>query len=277
MKNERSLVAFTLLTQTAVGGFWTMELIYKALSPLGHGPAEIAVAFPVIVLGGAIAVAAISSLAHLGSPRNAWLAVSNLRTSWLSREIILFAAFAIAGGFVAIGHWTASASLLHPYFVLFASAIGALLIVAISNVYRLETHPAWNSVRTTLAFLLTSVLLGGSLTGTIILVESPPMYNDHGLSEIIMLTAVLQMILHVPRRPKVEGETRTEWESLYRNLLPRMILRTGLLCIAAILFGIEPFIPSATLALWITGTLLLCASELLGRTLFYDYRIRIGL
>jgi len=277
MKNERSLVAFTLLTQTAVGGFWTMELIHTALSPLGHGPAEIAVAFPVILLGGAMAVAAISSLAHLGSARNAWIAVSNLRTSWLSREIILFAAFALAGGLVAFGHWTESASLLHPYVVLFASAVGALLIIAMGNVYRPETHPASNSFRMTLAFFLTSILLGGSLTGTIILAESPPMYNDHGLSEIIMLAAVLQMILHVPRRPKVEGEARTEWESLYRNLLPRMILRIGLLCIAAILFGVEPFIPSATLALWIAGTLLLCASELLGRTLFYDYRIRIGL
>jgi Fe-S-cluster-containing dehydrogenase component/DMSO reductase anchor subunit len=91
-KNERKstlitewpLVVFTFLAALLVGGFAAETQNGLVLNPL---------AFLVLAAGGM----AVSTI-HLGKPLLAWRAMLNTRTSWLSREVVLFAFFAAASG-----------------------------------------------------------------------------------------------------------------------------------------------------------------------------------
>ena len=81
-KSEMPLVAFTLLTQMAVGAFWAAQWMTESI-PL----------IPYLLIGACLAIGGFFSFAHLGAKRNAWRAPFHLKKSWLSREILLFGLF----------------------------------------------------------------------------------------------------------------------------------------------------------------------------------------
>jgi anaerobic dimethyl sulfoxide reductase subunit B len=145
--SERSLVAFTILTQLAVGAVWFLSL-WQAFNRTALG------VITIVMLVGILA-----SFLHLGSPRNAWYAIRNVRSSWLSREVWCAALFAVAligltitGG---AGAWL-------------VDVIGLALIISMTQVYRLRTVPEWDHWTTTASFFSTTLLLGSVLCGTLI-------------------------------------------------------------------------------------------------------------
>jgi anaerobic dimethyl sulfoxide reductase subunit C (anchor subunit) len=162
--HEPTLVAFTLLAQTAVGMLWA--LVATRWIP-AMGPGSSIVASPDIMphaplaVSGALAIAALAvSLLHLGRPGNAWRSLGNLRTSWLSREILFMSLFTVGwAGFFLLEVLGASASIVEGV-ALGTGAVGVALVYAMGRVYRLRTVPSWDSVRTTLGFLLTALILG---------------------------------------------------------------------------------------------------------------------
>src|SRR5512139_3577988 len=104
---ERSLAAFTILSQMAVGTFWLLSV----LNGLG--------AVKLLILTAIMLVALAASFLHLGSPFNAWRAFSGWRSSWLSREVLCAALFtALLGGLTlaagrqidlaGVGMWSAA-------------------------------------------------------------------------------------------------------------------------------------------------------------------------
>jgi hypothetical protein len=148
---EWSLVCFTLLIQIAAGlaiwlgtaGWWLFRPEEaEALEKLHR------VGLPLVP---AMTLAAIGvSLLHLGKPGRMFRAMSNLRSSPLSLEILLVCLFFVVG-------LAAPRSWLLP-------AAGLLLIGGMARVYMLRTVPAWNRPQTFLIFLVTGLLLGGMLT-----------------------------------------------------------------------------------------------------------------
>ncbi|MBW7932603.1 MAG: dimethyl sulfoxide reductase anchor subunit [Gemmatimonadaceae bacterium] len=143
--SERSLVAFTLLTQMAVGATWWSSVV---------GPFTRA---GMAVVTGLTLVGLLASLLHLGTPRNAWRALGNLRTSWLSREVLSATLF-VASLFVV--QVTGRALWL-------AQLTGVALVVCMVQVYRLRTVATWNRVRTTVSFVGMTVVLGLLLSGAL--------------------------------------------------------------------------------------------------------------
>lgn len=144
--SERSLIAFTILAQMAVGAVWFLSFV-QTFNQTALGMITI------IMLAGLLA-----SLPHLGKPLKAWRALRNVRTSWLSREVWCAALFTaalvgltITGGTVA---WL-------------VDVIGLALIVSMAQVYRLHTVPEWNRWTTTASFFSTTLLLGSVLCGAL--------------------------------------------------------------------------------------------------------------
>ncbi|MBI2409385.1 MAG: dimethylsulfoxide reductase subunit B [Gemmatimonadetes bacterium] len=142
---EWSLVAFTVLTQMAVGATWWAGV-------MGAFTKTTMAVVTALTLVGLLA-----SLLHLGTPRNAWRALGNLRTSWLSREVLCASLF-VAALFVV---------LITGRVFWLAQATGAALVVSMVQVYRLRTVAAWDSVRTTVSFVGTTLLLGLLLSGAL--------------------------------------------------------------------------------------------------------------
>ena len=113
LKGKWSLIIFTFLTTIAV------SIVSSSLLQ-GKFP-EMVLLFSIILLAG------LSSLFHLGKPMRAWKALSNVRHSPLSREIIIFLIFCITSSL---------AILLNNNILLFtASLSGLVLLVAVDNVY----------------------------------------------------------------------------------------------------------------------------------------------
>ena len=92
------------------------------------------------------------SLLHLGRPTRAWKAIRNVRSSWLSREIVAFSAAIPCTALLA----------LHPTAVtgLVAALVNIAAIVVNAQVYRLAPRPAWDTPLTTVRFLASAARLG---------------------------------------------------------------------------------------------------------------------
>jgi len=145
--SENSLIAFTLLAQLAVGATW-----FRSVSERYDGRALALIT--VIML-----IALLASFVHLGQPRHAWRAITNLRTSWLSREVLSAALFLVS----LIGVLATGGS-----GIWLANATGLALIVSMARVYALRTVPEWNHRATTASFFVTTLLLGAVVHGALI-------------------------------------------------------------------------------------------------------------
>jgi len=161
-KKEWPLIAFTLLSQTAVG-FFLLFTVPLALSGTGTGAADVRLLrlrslFIVLIL---LAAAAALSFFHLGNPLGAYRALNNVRTSRLSREIFfeLLLIFLIA--VVAWFEWRRSGSQdLRFGLYLLAALAGVGLIWSMAGIYRLEAVPVWNNAMTPFSFFMTAFVLG---------------------------------------------------------------------------------------------------------------------
>jgi len=146
-----SLIVMTVLTQMSVGAFVTIWL----LQLLGASTRLGIVAAVSLTVGG---LALSAATLHLGRPIHAYRALKMWRRSWLSREVLLFAAFSIVA--------TAYAGLLWLG-VMWSVWVGALTVacgvagvLASASIYRVPARPAWNTPYTLLQFSLTAGILG---------------------------------------------------------------------------------------------------------------------
>ena len=159
---EWALITFSVLAQMSVGSFIVLGVVHflvqrrsgeKQANELSDR-ALLAI-FPVLGLG------LIASLLHLGNPINAYKAVTNLGTSWLSREILFGVLFAVVGFVFAVMQWRKIASFaVRNIVAIIAALIGIVLVYSMSMVYMLPTRLSWNLVTTPISFFVTTLLLG---------------------------------------------------------------------------------------------------------------------
>ncbi|BBK31912.1 DMSO reductase anchor subunit [Stella humosa] len=153
-----SVIAFT----TASGAGYGLLALLGILAPMGLLPASAGFAFVATGLAlAAIAGGLLSSTLHLGHPERAWRAMSQWRTSWLSREgLVAVVTFVPAGLFAAA--WV------------FGGAISALLgllaaLGAVATVYctamiyaSLKPIQRWNN-----GWVAPNYLAMGAMTGAL--------------------------------------------------------------------------------------------------------------
>ncbi len=160
--HDWALVAFTILAQMSVGSFVVLGIVhFFAARRAGPVEADRLSDRALLIIGPVLVLGMIASFFHLGNPLNAYNAIGNLGSSWLSREIFCGVAFTIVGGIFAVLQWRkiGSASQRNLIAVL-AALIGLALVFSMSNVYMIRTVPVWNTVTTPVSFFVTTFLLG---------------------------------------------------------------------------------------------------------------------
>jgi Fe-S-cluster-containing dehydrogenase component/DMSO reductase anchor subunit len=163
------LVVTLVFTQLAAGAYVVNQLAQRFLGATDHPLAQAVVAV-------ALACAALgASLFHLGRPQWAFRAFLGWRTSWLSREIIGFGAFAKLGivhaaalALPMVPTWPvpgrgALTALTGPLGVLVA-VVGLASVGCSVGVYVATRRAHWALVPTTLKFIGTTLVLGTSAT-----------------------------------------------------------------------------------------------------------------
>lgn len=159
---EWALIAFTILTEMSVGAFLVLAVVhYYVAKKAGVEEADrmsdrVLVAI-IITLGLGLLV----SLFHLGNPLNAPKAVTNIATSWLSREILAGVIFAVIGLIFVILQWfKIGPAVLRNVIAWIAAIVGVVLVYFQSRIYMLPTQPSWNTFETPISFYATTLLLG---------------------------------------------------------------------------------------------------------------------
>jgi anaerobic dimethyl sulfoxide reductase subunit C (anchor subunit) len=283
---ERSLIAFTLLAQTSVGAVWTLITVRAALvRQFGTPAADAALSAPTIVSVPIMLAALIASLFHLGTPRNAWRALANLRSSWLSREIACAVAFAASLALLAgLTVWGLS-PMAREALIWLTGLVGLALVLSMANAYRLRTIPAWDTELTLASFAMTALTLGGLTVGVVLALDPhPAQVTRYAMGWVavsttiwlgIQLVTVVLWLAQMSAGPQAAQAARQSIESH-----PRLIrARIGLAMLALVISGtalasIWTWVNAGSLIL--TSFALAAASEVIGRLLFYQVRIRSG-
>jgi DMSO reductase anchor subunit len=254
--NERPLVAFTVLAPTAVGAFLTLgALDLWATELAGEAAARALTDGLLLAIGPVVGLALLASLLHLGTPRIAWRAAANLRTSWLSREILCALVFAAAGAAFAVLRWTGTGPAALRSLLACAGAVSGIgLVYAMAGVYRIRTVPVWHTPLTTVSFFATALLLGPLAVGTgLVLVPGTPDALVRGPLHWIALVAAAAF-----------GAELAAAGAGVMHGVRRMLLVAGVaLCVVLLL-------SDARLAPVLVATFAVAlAAQVLGRYLFY--------
>ena len=248
-KPHYSLVLMTVLTQLSISGFaaaWLLKLF--------GGTAAVPAAVVTLALG--LAAFAASPL-HLGRPALAPLAIRNLRSSWLSREILGLSAFGAAASVYAAmlvaelpGIETVGAV---------ASGVGIFAMYATSRIYLVPGRPSWNSAHTVAEFFLTGAMLGPLLLGALGAMPADVLHSSAACAAIGNILVEIWRFLHFVRS---EDHERKATARLLSGPLARLfLLRLGLVAAGAVALPVR--------GLPVAGFALAAAGALLGRYLFF--------
>lgn len=280
------LVVMLVLTQLSVGAF-----CFNQLLPLWLGEASLAVLRPfhgVLALGLGL-LAMLASTVHLGRPQYAWRAFIGLRTSWLSREIIAFGAFALLTTLYAATLYSSpDAAGLQP--LGYATAgVGVAAVFSSAMLYHVTHRRWWSGGRTGFKFALTGAGLGLAtiLSGTfgVAVLSDQPLSAEliafgrsgaQGLAALTLLKLAGEASILFHLRDHQQGDLKRTALLLWGELRPLMLWRFvlggfgGALLPLALLTTLAPDSLGAALTGSLAGLLALLAAEIIERMTFFS-------
>jgi anaerobic dimethyl sulfoxide reductase subunit C (anchor subunit) len=302
---EWALIIFTILAQMSVGAFLVLGAVHlyvsrKADSAEADRMSDRALLAIIVTLG----LGLLASLFHLGDPLSSPRAISNVATSWLSREILFGAGFAVLGALFAAMQWFKWGTFaLRNAVAWLAGLVGVGLIYCMSRAYMLPTQPAWNTIATPISFYATSLLLGALALGVaffvnyrIITVKHPDCADCQAalLRDVLGWLAVLAIaalgveFVIIPIHMGILGMGNAAATASVKLMLGTygvaFVLRLLLAFVGVAVFGVFMYQNAKEAGkIQLLGTLatsafvLALAAELIGRYLFYATRVGINL
>ncbi|MFC2028393.1 DmsC/YnfH family molybdoenzyme membrane anchor subunit [Chloroflexota bacterium] len=259
---EFPLVVFTLLSQLAVGMLWALIPVLISFQPSFFPSGSQFIETILLIIMIITFCGLLISFGHMKNPINAWRVITHLNKSWLSREIL----FTILFGFSCLAVFTTRAAEFEGVsssiaFIL-AVILGSAAIWSMARIYRLETIPSWDPVRTSQAFFVTAGLLGSTAIFTIYtfwLGGNPGrLFHTTWIIPITLLLAASQLLGNKPKN-NIGIELRR--------------IRSMLVLIGISLLLLSHLMPTIYLGEVLAIFLVLVlVEELIGRIIFYKDR-----
>ncbi len=286
--HEWPLVLFTLLVQAAVGIVLVGECLLRRAKDarlVTRIRRQSCVAFILFAVGGLL------SLGHTGSPLNSFHTLSNIGSSWLSREIAMLGITGLAFLWLAFLRWKDQPQAAEKTAALLTVAAGLVLVAVMSRVYRLAVVPAWSSYAGLLAFFATVLLCGALWHGFMLSRSHPDFITLPGLPQEgsaarpLFAAAFLGFLLAAVSLP-LSVPLQDAGLNLRTALIPlscltwSLALRALLTGFAVLLFGLALLrgeCKCSPACATTVALILLAAGEFLGRALFYLSYARVGM
>ncbi|MBJ2147655.1 dimethyl sulfoxide reductase anchor subunit [Vibrio sp. IB15] len=278
--HEWSLIFFTVLAQTAVGGYL---LIGARALALGHDEEKLnSYKVPMFILWALMGLGFMFSTTHLGSPLRAFNAFNQLGSAWLSNEVFFGAAFFAVGGLQWLLSVVKKGGLaIQKALMVGAMVLGVIFMYAMINVYIINTVPTWDNIYTPLSFVMTMVVGGLLLSQFVIVFVNDSRFTvDRNITMLAVIAVAISLLVTVGKLNLI-GDIQTsvaKASELVDGLGSYVILQVALL-MASLLIWILPMLNKAKVNpvnLGLTLVLFL-ASELIGRGLFYSLHMTSGL
>ncbi|MBO7912660.1 dimethyl sulfoxide reductase anchor subunit family protein [Vibrio splendidus] len=278
--HEWSLIFFTVLAQTAVGGYL---LIGARALILGHDEEKLnSYKVPMFILWALMGLGFMFSTTHLGSPLRAFNAFNQLGSAWLSNEVFFGAAFFAVGGL----QWLLSVVkkggvAIQKALMVGAMVLGVIFMYAMINVYMINTVPTWDNIYTPLSFIMTMVVGGLLLSQFVIVFANDSRFTvDRNITMLAVIAVAISLLVTVGKLNLI-GDIQTsaaKASELVDGLGSYVILQVALL-MASLLIWILPMLNKAKVNPVNLGLalVLFLASELIGRGLFYSLHMTSGL
>ncbi len=302
---EWALPLYTILMQLGVGALLVLWTIRAArLRRVPAADVDRLIRNPILVIAFTVAMAMVSAHLHLSRLLLSWLAVTNFRTSWLSREIIFTVLFFLSVSGVWLlsqrtppqRHWMGILGWV-------GGALGLIGVFCMANIYLLPSQAAWNAPTTVYSFYAAVVLLGVMTIACLLLldlkfaaIQAPGELHVHNeavqatlpalafVAELAVLVDLGLTFYEMYYLQQGNAAARTSLQLLLSLYLPLLVLRVALLIAAPIWLGynaslvhkrsLEP--GQVALPVYVSCLAVLVA-EIIGRFLFYATHIRIGL
>lgn len=303
---EWALPIYTTLMQISAGAFVFLWAIRAgAYRVLDREQVENTLPIPVLIIFSTILAAMIGAHFHLSKPYLSFLALLNIRRSWLSREIAFTVLFFLSVSGVLYLSWGSNRRMgLKTVLGWAATAFSSATIFCMAKIYQLPTQITWNSY-TTIIFYFGTVFILGPLSLLVILLMDyrfSQIRNLNGVEVrqtiirqftpwivativaaallVAALTVIQVVILQKVDHPSAQMSLRLMLE-LYR---PVLVLRFVLLLAGVSLIVAswrrlrrEKTPLSSLIAPVYLACVLVLVSEILGRFLFYATHVRVGI
>ncbi len=285
--NEWPLVFFTVLSQISLGlivAGLVMYLTHKQVEMPFVGVFRKYLITTALI---AMVVALAISFLHLTSPLHSVYAMSNLATSWLSREILLASIFCFT---LVVCYTSISFKLPHPsmfqYLYLAALITGGILIWTMAKLYMIPTVPAWNHASTPIAFFNTAIIGGGGMALVLITFLAgrgtvPP--NLQSLQTILFVMVGIGVLIHLlnslliqPDLASVAGSFPIPEVASWIKVTMVVVLLLGVTSLTWWFYNIPAGNQNQAFFVY-SGVALLLMAELLGRYIFYASHYRVGI
>lgn len=165
--HEWALLFFTLMMQAAIGGMCMLWLFQIKLSQtVSQDVLFTTMKKPLMTIAVLSVAGMAASTIHLGTPTHAFYTISNLGTSWLSREI-LFTGLFIFGTLITL-YLSLKNKQVPAGVALVTALIGLADVFVMSSLYSHTFVNGWNSLNTYGAFYGTTLILGAVLVASFI-------------------------------------------------------------------------------------------------------------
>lgn len=279
-RRDWSLVLFTTLAQASVGIILCLVLLGAMVGAALSYQTGFDLANPVLLAFLMIAIATAISTLHLGNPKNAPRALGNLKSSWLSREILALGLYSACLLLAFFRDWSAGMDT-HTLDLLIASTLaGIALTWMMIRVYTAATIPAWNTWYTSFSFVSTALALGPLIV--LVLQASGLTYFPFAAIDallaivcVVLAAAMLSAHRHHSRLLRMDtGIARMTFDfGAYQQLyhLRLALLATALLVTVLVMTAVLG--AGAWLGLLLA---LVLVEEIIGRLLFYASYFRTG-
>jgi anaerobic dimethyl sulfoxide reductase subunit C (anchor subunit) len=302
---EWALPVYTILMQMAVGALFVLWVIRSlARSRFNASEMDRMIRNPLLVIAVTAVMAMGGAHFHLSKPFHSFLAVLNIGSSWLSREIFFSVLFFLS----TAGLWYISRNKNHHQKLItnlgwLAILFGLIVVYCMARIYILPVQEAWNSLSMIVSFYTTTLLIGGMTIACLMVLDLKfaeiqklddvevharlIRFSFKGLSILTLGSVILDFAItffQINFLGQGDATARSSLSLLVGVYLPLSILRSAFLVYASL--SLSYFVnrmyrgsdapQSVMMPVYMSG-LLIFVGEIIGRFLFYAIHVRVGI
>lgn len=303
---EWALPFYTILVQLALGTLFALWLIRAfAASKYAKEQIDHIIDNSVLVIFITIGAGMLGAHSHLSRPLQSFLAILNLRSSWLSREIVFNLLFFLSTGGLLLLQMTGKGTWrLKTAMGWLAILVGSANVYCMARIYLLPTQAAWNTPITILSFFTTAFLLGVMALASLLIMDLR--YSElrqlpkTGLQAVVIqkslkwmaaAAGVLAVLIIVQQTYLLVSLSQSSQNTaqisvlLLLQLYPVLFtMRMGTLILGVISLALvvawqarnQTLVSKLLVPIYLT-CLLVMVGEILGRFLFYATHVRLGI